>query len=326
MRGSLPETAIWNDYWHFDRLASFENLGEANYSQDIEAGWASFFESLPLDASILDLCTGNGAIAVIAAEAAQRGAKNFQIAGVDAADVNPYLYVRRHRDKLASIDFFPATPVERLPWPDGSFDAVVSQFGIEYSDLTRSIAELARVLAPGGKARLSLHAAEGDVVRQSRRVVEEIDFILYEIDLAGRAKRYLRAMGAVEQNADRSSNAERETRESRTAFQEALQEMHTRIAHAADPALLLNAAKILVDLHQRRRHVDVARAMGFVEGIRTEWRNHRGRLVAQVEAAVTRTQRAELANELRRLGAQRVEVSDQIAPGGLIAHCIEAAF
>jgi ubiquinone/menaquinone biosynthesis C-methylase UbiE len=325
-RTRMPETSIWNDYWHFDRLSSFDDAGQTNYREDIAAGWRSFFDSLPDGASILDLCTGNGAIAVMAAEAGRRRGKDFRIVAVDAADVNPYRYVTKHRDELAAIEFRPATPIENLPWPAASFDAVVSQYGIEYSDLSRSIPELARVVAPAGKARLFLHAAEGAVVQRSRQVIPEIDFLLYELDLAGKAQNCLRAVAAIERNMNPSASAQCAARESVDAFQKALQENGQRIATAVDREMLRDAGKMLAVLYQRRRQYDVAQAIGLVEEIRTEWRNHRGRLVAQIEAAVTRDERAELAGRLKRSGAREVKESDQMGSGGLIGHCLEASF
>ena len=322
----MPETSIWNDYWQFDRLSSFDDKGKINYGEEIAAGWRSFFDSLPHGASVLDLCTGNGAVAVMAAEASRRGGKDFRIAAVDSADINPCLYVKNHRDELAAIEFRPATATERLPWPDASFDAVVSQFGIEYSDLSQSISELARVIAPNGKGRLFLHAAEGVVVQRSNLAVMEIDFLLHEADLASKAQRCLRAVAAIERKMDRSASARCAARESREAFQKALQEIGQRIATATDPEVLRNSGKMLDALYQRRGQYDLAQMIGIIEGIRTEWRNHRGRLVAQTEAALTRDQRAELADRLRRSGAAKVEESDQMASGALIGHCIDAAF
>ena len=322
----MPETSIWNDYWHFDRLASFDDLGETNYREAVAAGWKSFLESLPDGASILDLCTGNGAIAVMAAEAGRRSGKHFRIVAVDAADINPYLYVTRHRDELAAIEFRPATPIERLPWPAASFEAVVSQYGIEYSDLSLSIPELARVVAPTGKARLVLHAAEGAVVERSRRAIADMDFLLHEVDLAGKAQHCLRAVAEIERRMDRSASALRAARESSDAFQKALQETGQRVAAAAEPGVLRNSGKMLDELYRRRSRYDLARAIGIAEGIRTEWRNHRGRLTAQIAAAVTRKERAELAGRLRRSGASEVRESDQLVSAGLIGHCIEASF
>jgi ubiquinone/menaquinone biosynthesis C-methylase UbiE len=326
MRIEVPEVSIWNEYWHFDRLSSFEAAGETNYRGDVADGWTGFFGSLPNGSSILDLCTGNGAIAMMAAEEGRRGAKDFRIVAVDAADINPYLYVTKHRSELAAIDFRPATPVESLPWPTASFDAVVSQYGIEYSDLRLSIPELARVIAPTGKARLILHAAEGEVVQRSKRAIAEIDFLLREIDLAGKAQHCLRAVAKIERNMDRSASAEGAARDSLDAFRTALHQTHQRIATASDPEILKNSGKMLDELFQRRRQCDLARAIGIAEGVRTEWRNHRARLVAQIAAAVTRDERAELASMLKISGAAEVRESDQTAPGGLIGHCIEADF
>ncbi|MFC3714379.1 class I SAM-dependent methyltransferase [Sphingoaurantiacus capsulatus] len=320
------ETAIWNDYWHFDRLSSFDDAGPTNYAQEIAAGWQAFFEALPDGAAILDLCTGNGAIAVMAAAAARRARKSFRIAAVDAADVNPYRHVKQHRDDLAAIDFRPATPIERLPWPAASFDAVVSQYGIEYSDLSLSVPELARVIAPGGKVRLVVHAAEGPVVQRSARVVPEIDFLLHDIDLAGAAQRCLRAVAVVERSLNHSLPAQAAARDSVAAFQHALRETARRAPIAADRALLAEAGETLTLLYQRRRQYDVATAIGLVEEIRTEWRHHRARLVAQIDAAITREGRADLVLRLKALGARQVSEADQAGPDGLMGHCIEASF
>ena len=321
----MPETSIWNDYWHFDRLSSFDDA-ETNYREEVAGDWRTFFDSLPSGASILDLCTGNGAIAVMAAESSRRGNKGFRIVAVDAADINPYLYVTTHRDELAAIEFRSATPIEVLPWPAATFDAVVSQFGIEYSNLSLSIPELARVVAPTGKARLILHAAEGAVVQRSNRAIAEIDFLLREVDLAGKAQDCLRAVAEVERKMNRSAGALRSARCSSDAFKKALQETNQRIATAADPAVLRNSGKMLDELYQRRHQWDLGRTIGITEGIRNEWRNHRGRLVAQIAAAVTRDARNELASHLERSGAREVRVADQIVSGGLIGHCIEARF
>ena len=322
----MPETSIWNDYWHFDRLSSVDDLAETNYREEVAGGWKSFFSSLPDGASILDLCTGNGAIAVMAAEAGRRGGKHFRIVGADAADINPCLYVTKQRDELAAIEFRPATPIEKLPWPAASFDAVVSQYGIEYSDLSLSIPELARVVAPNGKARLILHAAEGAVVERSKRAIADIDFLLHEVDLAGKAQRCLRDVAEIERKLNRSASALSAARESSEAYQQALQETRQRIATAAEPGVLRNSGKMLDELYQRRSQYDLAQALGIAEGIRTEWRNHRARLAAQIAAAVTREERAELAGRLKGSGANEVSESDQLASGRLIGHCIEAIF
>jgi SAM-dependent methyltransferase len=45
--------------------------------------------------------------------------------------------------------------VEQLPYEDATFDAVVATGVLEYTDVPRSLAELSRVLRPGGRALVS---------------------------------------------------------------------------------------------------------------------------------------------------------------------------
>src|SRR5690348_5313060 len=60
--------SIWDQYWHADRLASCLNLDTPNYTADMRAGWSGFLSPLPDGARVLDICTGNGAVAAIAVE------------------------------------------------------------------------------------------------------------------------------------------------------------------------------------------------------------------------------------------------------------------
>ena len=45
--------------------------------------------------------------------------------------------------------------VEQLPFPDDSFDAIAGTGVLEYTDVPRALAELARVVRPGGSAVVS---------------------------------------------------------------------------------------------------------------------------------------------------------------------------
>ncbi len=59
---------------------------------------------------------------------------------------------------------------ERLPFPTQSFDFVVSRVALPYTDIPRSIAEIARVLRPGGSLWLTLHAPSMFRLRNIRSV------------------------------------------------------------------------------------------------------------------------------------------------------------
>jgi ubiquinone/menaquinone biosynthesis C-methylase UbiE len=98
---------------------------------------------------VLDVACGTG---VLAREAASRVGPAGLVAGLD-----------RNRGMLAvasrlapRVQWHTGT-AETLPFPDASFDAVVSQFGLMFfSDPTRALREMLRVLVPGGRLAIAV--------------------------------------------------------------------------------------------------------------------------------------------------------------------------
>jgi SAM-dependent methyltransferase len=320
----VSETGIWDRYWHFDRIAScFDGAGASNYDERVAAGWRAFFDDLPERARILDLCTGNGAAALIAAEVGRRQAKGFEILAVDQADIDPPAYVTRHAEDFAAIRFLPATAVEALPFPDGRFDAAISQYGIEYSDLSRSLPEAVRVIAPGGCLRFVVHAAEGDVAGGARAVIAEADRLLDDIDLPGCAARCFEALWAVERAGDEAARPRADA--AFAAFQDALARTAGQIPQARDATMFKSSGAVLLDTFQRRGHFDLEQLLAKPAEIEAEIRAHRGRLVALVEAALDADGAEALAARLRAAGA--AASSAPLRSGAeLIGHVVEARF
>jgi len=318
----VSERWIWDRYWHFDRIAScFDGAGAANYDDNVAAGWRDFFGALPSGARILDLCTGNGAAALIAAEVGRREAKGFEIVAVDRADIDPPAYVTRHADDLAAIAFRGGIDVAALPFPDAGFDAAISQYGIEYSDLDRSLPEAVRVLAPGGRLRLVVHAAEGAVAAGARTVIAEADLLLDGIGLPDAAARCFTALWAVE----REGAAERgPADEAFAAFQDALERTARHIPGAHDAAMFKNSGAVLLDTFKRRVHFDLEQLLAKVGEVESEISAHRGRLVALVEAALDAAQAGALAARLTAGGATEADSFPLHNGDALIGHVIEA--
>jgi SAM-dependent methyltransferase len=93
---------------------------------------------------VLDIACGTG---VLAREAASRTGPSGHVAGLD-----PNAGMLAVARSLApGIDWRDGA-AEALPFPDGSFDVVVCQFGLMFfSDRDKAIGEMLRVLAPGGR-------------------------------------------------------------------------------------------------------------------------------------------------------------------------------
>ncbi len=319
----MTENWVWNQYWHADRIAScFDDAGARNYDEFVASGWRQFFDALPRSARILDLCTGNGAIALLAAESAN----DLKIVAVDQADIDPRLYVTRHQKTLAKIQFAPRVNIELLPFEDRTFDGLVSQYGVEYSDLDKSIPEMSRVVASGGRLRLVMHAAEGSVAATTQRLIPEIDFLLVDLDLVGSALACFETVTAAERGNATTHQTWSQAKARLSAFENALRQTGERISQAADANMLRNAGATLLDLFNRRAQFEVAELLSSAEKVRTELKAHRGRLEQLLAASVTRSRAEDIAGLFRQLGARTIAVSDLAAEAFLLGHVVEGRF
>jgi demethylmenaquinone methyltransferase / 2-methoxy-6-polyprenyl-1,4-benzoquinol methylase len=98
----------------------------------------------------LDLCCGTGDMSFLAERLAGRG--QARVTGVDFTF--PMLAVARtRRPAEASTASFAQGDALRLPFRDRSFDVVSVGYGLRnLADIARGLAEMRRVLAPGGRA------------------------------------------------------------------------------------------------------------------------------------------------------------------------------
>jgi ubiquinone/menaquinone biosynthesis C-methylase UbiE len=122
-------------------------------SADLHAGWR-----------VLDVATGSGNAAIAAARL------GCQVVGVDYV---PALLERGRKRAAAEgleIELLEGD-AEELPFPDESFDAVLSVFGSMFApDHAKAAAELARVTRPGGTIALASWTPDGFIGELFRTV------------------------------------------------------------------------------------------------------------------------------------------------------------
>ena len=167
----------WRRYWRENRLAACVP-DNPNSAAAIETHWSGFFGQFPAGNRVLDIATGNGVLLVWGARAARAAGRELTLTGIDLADIDPARFLPEHRVELAAARFIGKTAAESLPFADGSFDVVVSQYGLEYADLEPALSDAARVLAPGGQLHWLAHGADSVVVAQARAKLVDIDLLL----------------------------------------------------------------------------------------------------------------------------------------------------
>jgi SAM-dependent methyltransferase len=185
----------WSVFWHSNQLHSCMPVDQD--PDALGAQWRDFFSGLAPGAAILDMGTGNGSLAVQAVSVSRGKSPPFSIHGVDLADIEPSRFVAGADVLLSEVTFHPRTAMEKLPFAAQSFDAVGSQYAIEYSIVEKSIEEVERVLKPGGKVRLLLHADSGVLKARCERQYQQAQTILAS-DLFPASIALLKALVAAE--------------------------------------------------------------------------------------------------------------------------------
>jgi SAM-dependent methyltransferase len=169
----------WTAFWQDPASGLGCIRGAPDIAHALRGHWSQFADSLAPDASVLDLGCGAGA----AAGAIVAARRDLLVTGIDFARVPAASDTR--------IRLISDTAMELLPFEEASFDAVVSQFGFEYSRTHKTAHQMARVLKPAGRFSFIVHHAQSSVVAANRasldaiRAIQDVD--MREDFLAGNA-------------------------------------------------------------------------------------------------------------------------------------------
>jgi demethylmenaquinone methyltransferase/2-methoxy-6-polyprenyl-1,4-benzoquinol methylase len=138
--GRLPAEGVRR---MFDRIAPVYDLMNRAMTGGLDRRWRrlAVAEAVRRGDRVLDACCGTGDLAVEALRVAR------EVVGVDFSE--PML--ERARRKAPAVEWVQGD-VLALPFPDASFDAATVGFGVRnLDDIEAGLAELTRVLRPGGR-------------------------------------------------------------------------------------------------------------------------------------------------------------------------------
>ena len=143
--------AEWADYWLHDSAEGEVFVNAAGEKHPALADhWLAVFAEVGSGARVIDIASGAGSIF-----AHLPNDHGYELHASDiAAEALDTL-----RERLPGVTTHVASAAE-MPFDDGAFDVVVSQFGIEYAGRD-AFAEAARLVAAGGMLAAVAHVADG---------------------------------------------------------------------------------------------------------------------------------------------------------------------
>ncbi len=288
------QAAHWEAYWDAARGRPAAVSGDAPGDLFDEI-WRAFLMnalSARKTPSLLDLACGAGVILDRALEVAGASTvvNDARFVGLDYAGSAATAVARKTPPKNAAIHGVAASAAE-LPFANGAFDIVISQFGIEYAGV-HAFAEAARTLAPGGAMQFIMHYKGGGIYREcteNARVLRAVlQHGLFEV-----------AMEAV-----RGPDHEGAAGKLKTIFAALKPYLEgDRVAAKEMLARLLGDVSQLVS---RRQAYAPAEALGWCEAMRGEVVLYEGRMRAMTQSALDIAGVSEARDRLASCGANIV--------------------
>lgn len=226
----------WSDFWATGTLHSLTGSLPDRFGGAIGEFWESRAIALGPRARLLEVGTGNGALPRLMLDRL-----GDHCPTIDAVDVAAIRADWHRQSGDPRVRFHESIEAEHLPFDNGAFDAVASQFALEYTALDASLGEIARVLKPGGHLWAVMHAADSVLARTAEAEASHIRWLLEGggfLDAAERLLPYMARAGTPERGAlshDVEANA------ARHGFANLQRALGERAAGATAPDVLLEA-------------------------------------------------------------------------------------
>jgi ubiquinone/menaquinone biosynthesis C-methylase UbiE len=255
MNKTMNEQNYWSQYWAQGNITSFTDIYANGYEGIIAKIWQDKFNTISENQSVLDLCTGSASIIRLA----KSKIPNFQMINFTGVDYAQELNVEDF-SIYKNVELLSKINIEELPFENKSFDHVISNFGIEYSDIEKSIAEAIRVGKPTAKYHFICHHHESNILNDNSRLLA----CLNEMNIDGGVLHYLSLLiDLLESKTDESEHIRNKLNQRLGLLAEKdIDSFHTSrvvefIKHILNPkvinkSLVLDSFKSDLDSHSKR--------------------------------------------------------------------------
>jgi len=272
----------WDQYWSLGNITSLSDAFDGNYEGAIASFWKNRLRFLSNNTRILDICTGNGAVALFAAQIALECDFHFEIHGIDMADIHPEHILEAHPEmaaQLQEIRFHPRTAVEKQPFNNNSFDLIVGQFALEYCDVDRAIPELARLLDENGSMVFIIHHKESEILKVARSELDQAHILFDELDLFSRARSLVMALDSQSVKAKRANTKNRYLEKEQKKLNDALMTIKQKADKYADARFMLRAANHVVTLFRDNMALSRTQKFDYLQQCENHFRGNKERLL-----------------------------------------------
>ena len=290
----------WSSFWQQGHSTTFGHFFRSGYEGAVKDWWIALLEPYSPSADILDIGCGNGALVIPTLEVLRAGSYS----GVDLAKVEFSAPAKAKRNSNPNFDaeLFGQTPAESLPFEDDSFDLASSIYGIEYSDITQSTAEIYRVLRKQGKFQALMHASESVITDMTARALGEYR----DDDLA----KIMDSLISIDNELNRlkdlarlkSSTKAEEARENLNKFaSQYMSNLDPKTGNAIMVQFVGDALKYFKILRQSAQV-----RSDYLQGLESEFAASRERYIAMANAAKSANQMDGIVKSLKNLGFKNV--------------------
>lgn len=298
-----PVIESWDTYWAgAQSSAAFSGGGTTDPL--VLSFWDDFFRDVrgSRDAPrIIDIASGNGAIIESASRAYEENLPEFTC--LDISDSA----IRMLEERFPGVRGVVADAANS-PFDPGSFDVVVSQYGVEYAGLD-AIHAIARLVAPGGDLVLLVHHSEGliheqcDASLNAIRDMKDADFIPRCIAMFDTAY-------AVLQGGDKAAYQEA-GRKFAPAIK-AMEDIMQRYGRDVAADTIMRVYRDVRTIHQRMQHYDGASVVGWLEKMADAIDAYEGRMASMLDVAIDAAQFEGVVARLNNSGFE-INRSDALA-------------
>ncbi len=272
-----PVIDSWDTYWAGAQSSSAFS-GGGTTDPLVLSFWDEIFRDIRErrdDVRIIDIASGNGAVIESASRVYGETLPDFTC--LDISDSA----IRILEKRFPGVNGVVADAADS-PFDDGSFDVVVSQYGVEYAGID-AINAIARLVAPGGELVLLVHHRDGLIYEQCDAALNAIRE-MKAAEYIPRCIAMFEAAYAVLQGGAREAYqaAGRE-------FAPALKAMEDiMVRHGRDVAAdtIVRIYRDVRTIHQRMQHYDGASVVGWLEKMQDAVDAYEGRMASMLNVAI----------------------------------------